>query len=442
MAEMVGMLGTAGFLGSVGGTLLGDVLLGATPIEWPQVQQMFIVAGLLGLAAFPFAWAATSGEKRPHVCNDPPLLQVLRRHHPGMVLAVGVAMGMGLGLPSTFLRTFAAELDIPRIGLFFTVYAVAAIITRILTRRWSERFGNRPMILLGMAGMAASQLSLLLVHVEWQLIAPAIVFGCSHAVLFPAVVAAGSGTFPRRHRGVATLLVLSTWDVGLLLAHAGGGRRVEIQRIARPTAVSDALRVDGRRFRGRGRGLRGEQPPRRGGIAAQNWPGTGPFFGEKTHFADKPLTENMDLSPSRGAEGDSPIFATFKQPRIAGSLAPRKLGQFPHKRLFLDDRLVVVDRAAEALVEIDLRLVAEQRSGERDVGLALADIAGAGGANFASTFMPSSLLSVSSSMSRLIERPSAALIVRPAMFGASAASRFACTTLATNAKSRDWLPSP
>ena len=26
--------------------------------------------------------------------------------------------------------------------------------------------------------------------------------------------------------------------------------------------------------------------------------GTGPFFGEKTHFAEEPLTENMDLSPS------------------------------------------------------------------------------------------------------------------------------------------------
>jgi hypothetical protein len=28
-------------------------------------------------------------------------------------------------------------------------------------------------------------------------------------------------------------------------------------------------------------------------------PGTGPFFGEKTHFAGKRLPENMDLSPSR-----------------------------------------------------------------------------------------------------------------------------------------------
>jgi hypothetical protein len=30
-------------------------------------------------------------------------------------------------------------------------------------------------------------------------------------------------------------------------------------------------------------------------------PGTGPFFGEKTHFAKKRLAENMDLSPLRRA---------------------------------------------------------------------------------------------------------------------------------------------
>ncbi|MCD4728035.1 MAG: hypothetical protein K8R46_10255, partial [Pirellulales bacterium] len=34
--------------------------------------------------------------------------------------------------------------------------------------------------------------------------------------------------------------------------------------------------------------------------------GTGPFFGEKTHFADEPLAENMGLSPSRGARGTVP----------------------------------------------------------------------------------------------------------------------------------------
>ena len=47
------------------------------------------------------------------------------------------------------------------------------------------------------------------VDAEWQLALPAVGFGCSHAILFPSVVAAGSITFPVRHRGLATLLVLA-----------------------------------------------------------------------------------------------------------------------------------------------------------------------------------------------------------------------------------------
>ena len=141
---------------------------------------------------------------------------LFRRHHPGVVLAVGVAMGVGLGLPGTFLRTYAAELNIPRIGLFFFVNAAAAVTARLLTRRWPERYGARRLIMLGMAGLTVALTLFLLVQSEWQLIIPAIALGCSHAILYPAVVAAGSITFPPRNRGLATVLVLATWDLGVL----------------------------------------------------------------------------------------------------------------------------------------------------------------------------------------------------------------------------------
>ena len=70
LAELIGMLGTAGFMGTVIGALLGDVLLGAVAVNQAGVWQMFIVAGLLGLLAMPFAWAATWGERRPGDCPN------------------------------------------------------------------------------------------------------------------------------------------------------------------------------------------------------------------------------------------------------------------------------------------------------------------------------------------------------------------------------------
>ena len=158
---------------------------------------------------------------------------VLRRHNPGVVLAVGVAMGIGLGIPPTFLRPFAAGLGIPRIGVFFLVYSITAVVTRVLTRQWVERYGTRLVMLISLSGLAASVMLFLLVDSEWMLIIPAIGFGCSHAVLFPTVVAAGSSEFPARNRGMATLLMLATWDVGRLIGApmAGGVLRLRLARV-------------------------------------------------------------------------------------------------------------------------------------------------------------------------------------------------------------------
>ncbi len=217
MAELVGMLGTAGFLGAVVGTMLGDYLFASPTLNQTHVAQMFIIAGLLGLASFPFAWLAVRAEVRPDHPPGLPLWKVIWRHHPGVVLLVGVAMGMGLGLPQTFLRTYAAELHISRIGLFFFIYAGSAIATRLLTRRWPERFGTRPLILLGMIAMVSSMAMFVLVHSEWHLVIPSLGFGFAHAILFPSVVAEGNVTFPDRHRGLATILVLAAWDIGQVI---------------------------------------------------------------------------------------------------------------------------------------------------------------------------------------------------------------------------------
>ena len=115
------------------------------------------------------------------------------------------------------------ERGIPRIGLFFLVYCIAAVAIRVPTRCWSERFGPRRIILLGMAGMTASIAVFPLVRSEWQLAFPAIGFGCSHAILWPAVVAAGSVAFPPQNRGLATVLLLAAWDLGLVVASPAVG---------------------------------------------------------------------------------------------------------------------------------------------------------------------------------------------------------------------------
>jgi MFS family permease len=198
-------------------------LCGTDVIQRVHVDRMFLAAGALALAAIAFASTATWGHPAPTIRRRLPLFWIIRRYHPGTVLLVGIAMGVGIGLPTTFLRTYAAELGIAKIGLFFAVYSPAAILTRLLTRRLPERIGLTPMILLGLAALVAGQLLMLVVRSEWYFILPGIGYGVAHAILFPTVIAAGSGAFPNRHRGLGTTLMLAMYDVGQLIGAPSAG---------------------------------------------------------------------------------------------------------------------------------------------------------------------------------------------------------------------------
>lgn len=216
-AEMIGMLGTAGFLGTVIGTQWGDMLLGNAAIHRRQIDTMFLCAAVLAGASAVFAFLATRGLPLPKRAARPAIWRLIAQYHPGPVLLVGLAMGIGLSLPGNFLRPYAAEFHVPRIGLFFGVYAPTAILTRVLTRRLPERFGPEPMLLLGLTTVIGALLLLLLVRSQWQLIVPGMAFGVGHALLFPAVVAIGTRRFPVEHRGLGTIIMLATWDAGQLI---------------------------------------------------------------------------------------------------------------------------------------------------------------------------------------------------------------------------------
>jgi len=222
MAELLGMLGTSGFLGMMLGTHLGDWMCGSSPSQDGAVR-MFLGAALLGLGAVPFAWAATRKLRPPVPQRSLPVAWLVGRYHPGMLLVVSVATGAALTLPATFLRTYAAELQIPRIGLFFTVAALTAVTTRVVTRRLLERVGLPRMILLGVGTMALAQVLFLLVRAEWQLILPGLVHGVAQAILYPTITAAGTSAFPERYRGLGTMVMLATLDVGQLIGAPAAG---------------------------------------------------------------------------------------------------------------------------------------------------------------------------------------------------------------------------
>lgn len=229
IGEMVGTLGSSGFIGLALGPVLGDWLFATDEITAFHIQRMFLLAAGAAGASLVCTLLATYGSRAMPAKRRPPMVWLLRRYHPGPILICAAAMGIGVMLPHTFLRPYAADLQIDRIRTFFLVYAATAFSVRIVTRHFTDRFGVRPVVQLGLGFMAVCMLSFNIVgqNQEWLLAVPAALGGIAHAFLFPAIVTGGSVSFPSRYRGLATTLVLAMFDLSNLVGQPILGATVE-----------------------------------------------------------------------------------------------------------------------------------------------------------------------------------------------------------------------
>ncbi len=213
MAELIGMLGTSGFLGVIVGSQLGDWIV----VGWGKVELIFWAGGILTLGAACFAWAATSGTSHQTRPLHVPTWRVLKFFAHPAFLVLGIAMGLGLGLPPVFLPAMASSLGIERVGLFFAVYAPVAVLTRFWTRGVFARTDLRVLGAASMLLLAIAHWTLIFVRAEWMLVIPGLLFGVAHAILYPSIVALGATRFPSRYRGLGTSLMMGAFDLGVVL---------------------------------------------------------------------------------------------------------------------------------------------------------------------------------------------------------------------------------
>ncbi len=219
VAEIIGVIGSAGFLGMAVGPTIGDWLFQSETITRQTVNLMFYCSASAGGLSFILTWIATYHHQRGKPTHSPKLIKTLRQYHPGFILIVGAAMGLGLSLPGIFLRPYAISKGIADIHLFFWTYNLVAFLVRLLTARLNHRIGLRNMMHVGMSCLALSMPLYLCVSQgnEYSLVIPAAMAGMAHALLFPTVIACGGSAFPNHLRGTATALMLGMFDIGILI---------------------------------------------------------------------------------------------------------------------------------------------------------------------------------------------------------------------------------
>lgn len=235
VTEVIGMLGSSGFLGMAVGPIIGDMIYAQensldsedTLFIW-KVHQLMWTAAAFGTVSWVSAIAATWGAAgRPqHIPRRPPSYLLVRKYQPGFLLVVSAGMGLGIGLFQVFVRPFAGHIGVEHLRVFFLTYSLVAFTVRLSTGTLPARLGENRMIYIGFATMSLAMLSFVLVQSEWGLILPACIAGTAHAFLFPAVIASGCFAFPTRYRGLATTLMLAMFDFGNLIGRPLLGQSV------------------------------------------------------------------------------------------------------------------------------------------------------------------------------------------------------------------------
>ena len=215
--EIIGNLGSSGFVGMILGSNIGDWILVAVPDQRTKFLLLFGGAAVIGLFYLAIVILLTRDQRHERPSPTPPAFRLLMRFWPGAVVVAAMVMGLGVTATQTFLTRFATQQKIEGIGAFFTGYAVSAFVFRLLVQNWSRTIGRHWMLVRGLLGHVAGHALLAFVTEWWQFIPASILCGFGHALLFPAVVSLGSGAFPKECRGTGTAIILGFTDFGSLL---------------------------------------------------------------------------------------------------------------------------------------------------------------------------------------------------------------------------------
>ena len=205
--EVIGNLGSSGFLGMIVGSQLCDLWGRSFSDRFEPVAAFGFVGGL-GVVYLLLVLIVTARDERVQPEKSVPAHRLIFRFWPGPVAFAALAMGMYFIVPSVFLTRFSTHRGLGGISAYWTTYAVIAFLVRVRTRKWAQTVGRHRMVLIGTLGYGTGFAMMPFVNEAWHFIFPACSCGFAHALLFPAVVSLGTESFPPKYRGTGTTVVL------------------------------------------------------------------------------------------------------------------------------------------------------------------------------------------------------------------------------------------
>ena len=203
----LGIYGVSGFVSTAVAPLFGEWV-----IRTLGFRVLFVLSAVIGLATFALVWPvreAPRGAEAPlrlaPGAVQAALEDVLHRH-----MFVTMFFGLGSGTIFAFLPTFAEDLGVTTLSLFYTAYSLSAIAIRVAGGRLIDTHGRRAVIVPSMFVQVLSTgvlalLGALVTRTSATPVLPALfvaglLSGGAHGFLYPGLAALVTDTTPDARR--------------------------------------------------------------------------------------------------------------------------------------------------------------------------------------------------------------------------------------------------
>jgi MFS family permease len=213
MALSMGVIGIAGLVANALGPLLAEEIIARFGYGWLfNASSIFLAAALLCLLATREIVKPCAGDGKGSA------LRVLGAV-PWVLIAVISAMpvlhGAIRGAMIYFIAVFGNSIGMARVGPFFLLLSLAAILTRFGLGDISDRYGRKKVILPAALIIVGNLFLIAQVRSLPMLLVTGFIGGLGQGLIFPALSTYIIDFLGRENKGLAISLYLSLFDVGM-----------------------------------------------------------------------------------------------------------------------------------------------------------------------------------------------------------------------------------
>ncbi|PYM26758.1 MAG: hypothetical protein DMD78_03545 [Candidatus Rokuibacteriota bacterium] len=231
----LGIYGVSGFVSTAFAPLLGEWI-----VRRSGFRTLFVVSAMLGLVTAALVWPVREARRDAVLRLAPGHMRAALEDVVRLPMLVSVFFGLGSGTIFAFMPTFAEDLGVTTLALFYTGYAAAAIAVRVAGGRLIDTRGRRAVIVPSMflqasGALLLAALGVLVTRTSATPVVPSLVLaglisGAAHGFLYPGLAALVTDDTPEARRasvvGLFSAMFLVGQTTGAFLfgwvAHAAG----------------------------------------------------------------------------------------------------------------------------------------------------------------------------------------------------------------------------